>query len=294
MEIPANKEATDRVIPNWSMDSAKLILSDFSSPQFKENENTNKRFRILVADRNPDFLYVLKNNLKDKYSVSICSDGKDALRIIEDKFIDLIVADINISRLNGFELCNNLKKHPKYKHIPIILMWSEASRDNKIRSFKLNADSYIEKPFHPDEFLLLTNSLLYNRELQRKHNLEMGTIELKTNVNSREQSFIKEVYRIINENLSNPEFNVLVLAKILKISRTKLYLRLKELTDLSPTELILKFKMEHSKELLGNYLVSVNELALKLGYNSANYFSKQFKEYYGMTPTQYRNEKGVL
>lgn len=291
--IPTNKDATIQYVQNIDLETTKQILNDFVLPQFEteNNHNNNHHLNVLIADNNADFTFALANKLKNKYLVNFSTDGRMAMQIIESKFIDIVIANINLPWINGFELCNSIKNHPKLKHIPVILMSSETSIQNKIKSYKLNADGYLEKPFHIDELLLRINSLLQNKESLRDYFRQVASLEIKQGATTKEESFVKEVNKIISDNLSNPDFNTTSLAKILKISHTKLYIRTKEVANLCPSLLIVKYKMEYSKQLLNDHSISIKEIADQLGYNSSNYFSKQFKAFYNISPTQYRDGK---
>lgn len=278
---------------SYEPNSSKLLLQDFETPTLENYDNATNphKLKALVVEYDLDFAYILKNKLEKHYNVTIVENGRLAYNALETSFYDIIISNINIDQLSGFELCTKVKNHPNYKHIPVILISNKNSTEDKIQSFKLNANGYIEKPFYIDELILKANSLLTNKESLRNYYGKMTNIEIKEKANTKEEHFIAQLNDIISKNLASPEFNVTSIAKQLHISRTQLYLQTKEIAGISPSELVIKRRMERSKELLSDYNNSISDVAYQLGYNSANYFSKQFKSYFNKTPKQFRSNK---
>ncbi|SDK56358.1 Signal transduction histidine kinase [Pedobacter sp. ok626] len=267
-----------------------VLYSDPVNVNLQSNTQGHTHKVLLVEDHS-ELADLFKNKLKALYHVVITHNGKEALDYIRSQQVDLVISDIMMPVMDGYELCDHLKSNPKTKHIPVILMTSYDNIQNKIKSYELSADGYINKPFSTSELLAKISSLLKNKATLRNYYSHQEPLRLKEEANSQEESFILKVQQIIVDNISSNDFSVNQLAHKMRISRTQLYLQVKKTTEISPTDFIIKVKLDYGKSLLKKQSLSISEIAYKLGYSNSNYFSKQFKDFFGLTPSQYRKSK---
>ncbi|WP_223585091.1 response regulator [Sphingobacterium sp. GVS05A] len=267
-----------------------VIYTDNSQLRFDVPPESNTH-KILLVEDHTDLAELFKNKLLESYHVIIAHNGQEALEYIRNNPIDMVISDIMMPIMDGYELCKHLKSNPKTKHIPIILMTSYDTIANKIKSYELAANGYINKPFSMQELLAKMGSLLKNKATLRHYYSQAEPLRIKEEANSQEETFILKVQEIIVRNIAENNFSVHQLAQEMRISRTQLYLLLKKITDLTPTDFIIKVKLDYAKTLLKDPSFSISEIAYKLGYSNANYFSKQFKDFFGITPSHYRKAK---
>ena len=284
METSYTKNTAD-IISNTIYDM-NMINSQKTDANVPFNENGE--FTIIVVDDNPEISHLLKSKLKENYKVKRASNGIDALEIIQNYNIDVIVSDIIMPKMNGYELCMRIKNDDNLKHIPIILMTSESSKESQIKSLKVGADDYINKPFSIEELNLRIQNLLNSKKSMKEYYSSISSISIETNTSNKDETFIKQLNGLIIDNLKENDITVDFIAEHMNISRTQLYLRLKSITDMSATAYVNNIKINIAKEKLINEDLTVAEIAWELGFNSPNYFSKTFKKYVGMTPAEYK------
>lgn len=194
-------------------------------------------------------------------------------------------------QLSGLEICKQLKSHIETSHIPIILITALASAEQNIEGLKYGADDYITKPFDMEMLLLKCNNLVRSRKkLQYKFQNETSNEPVSLATNILDQKIIDKSIAYINNNLSNENFDINQWAKELNMGRTKLFNKIKAITGLTPNEFILTLKMKKAAAMLKDQPeATITEIAYQLGFSSAGYFGKCFKEAYGVTPINYRN-----
>ena len=206
---------------------------------------------------------------------------------------DIILSDVMIPRVSGLDICKKLKSRADTSHIPILLITARSSLKQNMEGLQYGADDYIVKPFNIELLLLKCNNLVKSRkDLQTKYQRINPTIENgKTSIttNSIDQLFLKKAMAIVETNLTNTDFDISSWAKELNIGRSKLFQKIKEITGHTPNEYIIIIKMKKATVLLKeDPNMTVAEVAYQTGFSSPGYFSKSFKEYYGITPLQYR------
>jgi DNA-binding response OmpR family regulator len=280
-----NKLKHKITIPKTLNNSPIDLYKDLSK---SDNKNNFEKPKLLIVDKDNNYIMSLKLNLNKHYRVYHTSSGTIALDHIKNKMIDFVITDIDTKDIGGFELCTTIRNHPKFKHLPIIISSISNSIDNKIKTYDLSANFYIQKPFHIEELINKIKSIEKNKTSLKSHLSNINSIETIEKTSNKQEVFISEMKEIILENLSNQEFGVISLAQKMKISRTQLYMQCKEITNITPSELITNIKLKHAKIMLNDHKLTISEIAYKLGYNSANYFGKQFKNHFGKTPREYR------
>lgn len=248
---------------------------------------TNNKPTILVADDHLEILNFISDDLSDEYHVVKATDGKKALEQLTHQDVDLIVSDVMMPGIDGFELCAQLKDNVQYKHIPFIILTAKNSLQSKIEGLEYGADAYIEKPFSPSFLQAQIASLLRNRRNVQAHYRETATVPLAvepTGFNKSDQDFLNKLNSFILKNINEQGLCVDFLADRMHMSRPTLYRKIKMLSDLSPNELINLTRLKKAAILLqeGNY--KVYEISSMVGFSSSSHFIRNFQKQFGVSP----------
>lgn len=279
-----NVNNTKDIIDNTLYDMRNLV------PICNEESNQENigKYSILVIDSDADLSHILKAKLKGSCNVKRVRNSLEALDGIVNNKTDLIICDTFMPGINGYDLCMKVKNNPQTRHIPIILIVLENTEESKLKGFQVGADGILVKPFSIQELILRINNILKSKKTIREYYESIDVKGESCGISNRGEAFVSEITRIIKENVSEQNLNVDFLAYNMKISRTKLYMNLKNLTGLSTTEFINKVKIDLAKEIMESNEITIKELSWRLGYNSTNYFSKMFKKYTGKNPSDYK------
>lgn len=201
---------------------------------------------------------------------------------------DLVISDIVMPIMNGFELLHKIKRTPQIGYLPVILLTSQTELENKIKGYKERADAFLPKPFNIDELIILCTNLIENRILikSRYNNLEkdIKPIDIKAN----DELFLERLVKVINENLSDVDFTIENLAEEIGISRVQLHRKLKDLMGVSTSEFIRNLRLKQATILLKENKVNISQIAYAVGFSNPILFSSAFKKTYGCTPKEYR------
>ena len=247
---------------------------------------------ILLVDDNEDILDFLSSDLCDKYQVFTAFNGKEALEILNKDIVHLIISDVMMPVMGGFQLCREIKTNVDYSHIPVILLTAKNTLQSKIEGLEHGADAYIEKPFSPEYLHVQIANLLINRNKIKEHFANSPLAHISSMANSKaDEEFLEQLNNIIYENIDNSALDVEQLAKKMNMSRPTFYRKIKVVSDLTPNELINLARLKKAAELLaeGNY--KIYEVAEKVGYNSQTNFGRSFVKQFGMSPSFYQNMK---
>jgi len=265
-----------------------LTSSEIPKKEFKDK--TKPDFKVLVVDDNTAVRDLLKLQLESKYELSFANDGQSALGKTMTFVPDLIISDIMMSGMDGFELCQTLKTDIQTSHIPIILLTSKANQQSIIKGLKSGADIYLKKPFDHEELLINIQNLINSRKkLQQKYKGLFS--KTGSTANSKEDDFILEFKRIVLKNLDNSSFNITQLCKELRLSRAGLHNKIKALTGMSTSNYINHIKIYKAKELLEEHKTyNISETSYKVGMTNTNYFSRLFHKEFGMSPSEYKDQ----
>jgi signal transduction histidine kinase/DNA-binding response OmpR family regulator/ligand-binding sensor domain-containing protein len=257
-------------------------------------EQEHDRQRIIVIEDNNDLRNYLCANLEKDYSVISTENGKEGLNLCLTLVPDLVITDIMMKDLDGIALCEKLKNDERTSHIPVIMLTARSTMDDKIEGLKAGADDYLVKPFNLAELKArILNLMLQRDRLKHKYSYLLN-VDLKENEKeSVDDRFMRKVITILNENIHNFDFNVKVLQGKTGMSRTHLFRKLKVLTGLGPVTLIRKLRMEKAAMLLLNKSGNITEISNSVGISNPSYFTRCFKEHFGMTPKEYQVSKGV-
>lgn len=300
---------TVKSIPGeWTTFQIKLPISkDFYTTAEREKQETSgkpisvpvneqtdisvrkeKDFSILVAEDDKELLQSIEGLLSGYFTVFTASNGIDAFRIAKDHNPDIILSDVMMPGINGFDLCKKIKEDLSTCHIPVILLTVKVSKEDQMEGFNTSADAYITKPFDFSLLKVQIDSILQNRKRWiEKYKLYGSNIEEMQVRTNPDQHFLKEAITLIETNITDINFDVKELDAGLKISDSMLYRKLKVLIDMSPAKFIKHVRMQKARELLLENKFNISEIAYQVGFSDAKYFSSCFKKAFGMTPTDY-------
>ncbi|MDD6741237.1 MAG: substrate-binding domain-containing protein [Prevotella copri] len=250
------------------------------------SENTN-RPTVLVIDDNTDIRQYERTLLQDEYIVLEAADGKEGLAVALKEVPDLVICDVMMPVMDGLELTEQLKTNTATSHIPVIMLTAKTLEEHRAEGYEHGADSYITKPFHSKVLLARIENLLRQRQLLK--NLYQGTKEAEKEISEahledRDKQFLKQLQAIIQQNLSDSEFGVEDMGQQIGLSRVQLYRKVKAMTGSSVVDLLRKARLAKARRLLETRSMSVSEVAYEVGFSAPSYFTKCFKEEYGMLP----------
>ncbi|GAC1449295.1 MAG: hypothetical protein NVSMB7_11300 [Chitinophagaceae bacterium] len=244
---------------------------------------------LLLIDDNEEILEFIEHELNERYTVVKALNGRDALHILKEDAVQLIICDIMMPVMDGFELCKIIKTNFEYSHIPVILLTARNTLQSKIEGLELGADAYIEKPFSPEYLRVQIANLLANRAKIKEYFASSPLVHIKSMAYSRaDELFLEEINEAIFNNLEDTGLDVEKLANLVNMSRPTLYRKVKVISDLTPNELINITRLKKAAELLaeGNY--KIYEIADMVGYGSQTNFGRNFLKQFGMTPSEYQ------
>lgn len=253
-------------------------------------EGSERKMTVLLVEDNPDMNKIIKDKLSRLYKVRTSYNGNEAVDIIKTHIVDIIVTDIMMPFMDGYDLSKFIKSSRQYSHIPVILITSQASKEGELLGLSSGADAYIEKPFTFDELNLRITNLLNAKSNIREHYHNMNLFELNEKLSNKDELFIQTLSQHILDNLQNEDLNIETIAAQMNIGRTQLYNKLKKLVNLSPTEFVNKMKIDIAKHKISETDFTFAEISWQLGFNSPSYFSKTFKRFTGMTPNDFKRE----
>lgn len=289
-ELPLEQSSTEMghrpqiCLNELMLNDGDLILSD-------NDKFDTSSYVALVVDDNQDLTNFLVKSLKNYFKhIYVASDGKEALLLARNHNPDIIISDVMMPRMNGYELCKSIKEDITVSHISIILLTARDDKQSLLSGYKNGADGYITKPFEIDMLLALIRNRLKNREYSRKKYMNLGLIPTpeESTFSQTDEAFLLRLNKVIVENLDNPELNTPYLCQEIGMGKTSLYKKLKTLTNMGSNEYINKFRMEKAISLIVNSDTSITEIAEAVGFNNPRYFSTAFKLYTEETPTQYK------
>lgn len=259
----------------------------------EEEKNTDERPTILIVDDNDDFRLFMKDSLKAEYIIKEASDGIQAWALIPSLQPDIIVSDVMMPEMDGNELCKLVKTDIRTSHIPLILLTARSAEEQKLQGLENGADDYITKPFNFDILNLRIKKLLQLRQKRQenfKGQMEVNPSEIT--ITSLDEKLIKKAIQYVEDNISRCELSVEELSRELGMSRVHLYKKLLSITGKSPIEFIRIIRLKRAAQLLRESQQNVSEIAYQVGFNNPKYFSKYFKEEFGLLPSVYQEKEG--
>jgi DNA-binding response OmpR family regulator len=243
---------------------------------------------VLLIDDNEEILEFIEHELNERYAIIKALNGRDALHMLKEEAVQLIVCDIMMPVMDGFELCKIIKSDFEYSHIPVILLTARNTLQSKIEGLELGADAYIEKPFSPDYLRVQIANLLANRAKIKEYFASSPLVHIKSMAYSKaDELFLEKVNEAIHGNIEDTGFDVEKLARLVNMSRPTLYRKIKMISDLTPNELINITRLKKAAELLAEGHYRIYEITDMVGYGSQTNFGRNFLKQFGMTPSEY-------
>lgn len=270
------------------------FAENVTEPAVSEKDFPLKEYSILIIDDEKEIQSFVKSSFADVFKqIYTADDGKDGLMMVHQYQPDLVICDIMMPRMDGFEFCRLLKSDMQISHIPVILLTARDNPESQSTGYKLGADFYLSKPFDDDVLLAIIRNLLWNREQIKSYYRNAGSVTIvpkdQTFSNADEQ-FLLKLNKLIQDNVDNPDLDVKYLTVELGMSRASLYNKVKALTGLGVNDLINRMRIEQAMQLLAETDLPVAEVAEKAGFSNARYFSTSFKQFTSLTPREYREQ----
>jgi len=276
LKIPVNLEAEEENEEETDNSSHQNILSKKYCPT------------ILIVEDNRDMLKFIVDSLSDDYIVKKAVNGIEAQKVIASVNVDIIISDVMMPEMDGFELCDYIKSSSEYNHIIFILLTARNDLESKIKGLELGSDAYIEKPFSPHYLKTSITSLINNRQREMEIFKKKPFLPMIDNsIGKGDNDFINKVVEVLNENISDPNFNVEQLTEVLLMSRSSFHRRIKTITGMSPLEFMRIIRMQKAAQLIHEGTFRINEICYLVGITTPSYFIRLFQQHYGMTPKEY-------
>lgn len=245
---------------------------------------------ILIIDDNTDMLEFLEEVLGENYKLYLAPNGQEALAVLEEHVIHLIVSDIMMPGIDGFQLCHTIKSKIEYCHIPVILLTAKNTYKAHIEGLEVGADAYIQKPFSPQLLQLQVANLLKNRIKIKDHFASSPFEDVRVMAHSKtDEQFLKKLDEYIHKNIRDPNMDIDKLADHMNMSRPTFYRKIKSLSSLSPKELIDITRLKKAAGLIARNEYSLAEITRMVGYSNQSVFGKNFQRHFRLTPMEYFN-----
>lgn len=254
----------------------------------KEKQSSDEKPVVLIVEDHTDVREYIKDSLGDLYIIFEAGNGLEGLKLVEEEDPDLIISDIMMPEMDGLEMTRKLKSELKTCHIPIILLTAKASQEQKLEGLEEGADSYIPKPFNRRHLQIRVKKLLeLRKKLQETYRGHIVIEEQEGQISRMDRKFLNKISKIVEEHHDKEELSIEELSQIVGLSRVHVYRKIKKLTGMSVSEFVRSVKLRRSLELIKNSGKSISEIAYEVGFSSPSYFTKSFKDQFGISPTEY-------
>ena len=287
--IPFREVPVQEAAPTSSEELAIPLSIMFAEPEEAPQQETKPRgIKVLIVEDNDDLRTFMQFPLREKFDVLTAEDGVQAWEIIQKQMPDLIISDIMMPKMDGFELCRLVKSTYETSHIPLILLTALSGKAEQLHGLGLGAEDYLTKPFDMTLLTQRIKSIIRNRDIVREKARKLIKADDSGMVftNELNDKFVKKALLVVRENISNPEFGKDEFASAMNVSSSLLYKKVKTLTDQSPVEFIKTVKLDYSIELLQSRKYTITEVSILSGFASVGYFSTVFKKHFGKSPTE--------
>ncbi|WP_051538810.1 hybrid sensor histidine kinase/response regulator transcription factor [Prolixibacter bellariivorans] len=296
-----NAEAVDAQEPVDEVILSRQLQHILVEPKLSAEENGQEKIRtlealenklktVLIVEDEPDIHLLLDGILKDKYRLLTAFNGVEALKVLETEMPDLIISDVMMPEMDGIALCKQLKTELKTCHIPIILLTAKSSVTHRIEGLESGANSYIPKPFHRQHLEIRIEKLLEERERIARYFQQDNGMENLTQLSIAEedQQFIDKVMELIRQHISDEELQAVFLEKEMGMSSSQFYRKLKQISGMSPGDMIRSMRLKHAAHLLKTTSMTVTEVFYQSGFNNRSYFYREFQKMYQIPPKQFQ------
>lgn len=250
----------------------------------------SRNCKILLVDDDIEICRYIKSELSDWYRFVICNNGKEALNQLLSGDFDLVVSDVVMPEMDGITLLRNIKGNANISHVPVIMLTSKSEISDRLEGIKLGADAYLAKPFSLEELHLTIDNLIDNvRRLKGKFSgaLKQDDKVEKVEVKGYDEELMERIMKVVNENLSDSDFNVEKMCDEVGVSRTQLHRKLKEMTGVPTSEFLRNIRLNEAARLIRERKINITQVSYMVGFANNSHFSTAFKKYFGMSPTEY-------
>ena len=251
-------------------------------------ETESRKANLLIVDDNDEFRQFLCGELAEQYNIHQAANGEEALTVIAEQDIDLMVSDVMMPAMDGMTLCRRIKQDVNTSHVMVILLTARTAEESKIEGFRAGADDYLSKPFNMEMLQLRISHLLELRRQRNQDFLKGEDVEVEAvALNEIDQKFLRSAVEAIERHLSNEEYDIDALAADVCMSRSTLYRKLHSLTGQKPSLFIRAIRLKHAARMIKEGSYNLTEISTLCGFSSPSYFSRCFKAQYGIPPGSY-------
>ena len=297
LENDASVNRFHLMLPVGIITQEEKIIEKTENNDLNLNNNANEintGVTVLLVDDDKELLQFEKKILSDHYNILIAENGIEALEVLKQSNVNIIVSDIMMPKMDGLELMEKVKSEIEFSHIPFILLTAKVTNQSKVEGYELGADAYIDKPFSVDVLLARIENLLQSREKLRKSFLNNPFTGATTIALTKlDNEFIKKLNTLVQENISESDFNVENMAEHFNMSRASFYRKVKGVLDLTPNEYIRVERLKKAALLLREEDFKVNEVCYMVGFNSPSYFTKCFQQHFNILPKEFQEQRTV-
>lgn len=293
VEFPLDAQAyteTERVVQTTSPTDVDLVQLEITSLEAlaQPEESVVSDISLLIVEDNTQLRTLMEKIFNKRYHTYLAANGEEALAIVEEHPIDIVVSDIIMPGLDGLELCRRLKSNVNTSHIGVLLLTAKNSVDDRIDSYNAGADGYLSKPFELKVLDARLSSLIKNRQHKSERfkaapELSISALEFP----SLDEKFLENAIAVIEDHLSEPDFDLDMFSGKLSMSKSSLYRKIKSLTGMSPVEFTKNIRLKHACRMLSMQAGNVSDIAYSVGFADPKYFTSCFKAAFGVTPTEY-------
>jgi ligand-binding sensor domain-containing protein/DNA-binding response OmpR family regulator len=258
-------------------------------PATDEKQNTKI---ILLVEDNIEMLNFIADRLGKQFGVEVAVNGVEAMELLKEKNVDLVLSDIMMPEMDGFELCRSIKENLNYSHIPVVLVTAKNDLQSKIHGLETGADAYVEKPFYMNHLIAQLTTILNNRRREQEAFMRKPFLSVRhIGMNKADEEFVGKIIDIIEENITDSDFSVERLAENVFMSRSNLHRKIKALTELTSIDFIRLIRLKKAAELIQSGKYRTGEVCYLVGINSPSYFIKLFQKQFGMTPKEFARQQ---
>jgi signal transduction histidine kinase/DNA-binding response OmpR family regulator/ligand-binding sensor domain-containing protein len=247
---------------------------------------------VLIVEDNADMRNYIRSSIEDRFNIVEAANGNEGLEKALERIPDLVISDVMMPEMDGYEMCKKLKEDLRTSHVPVILLTAKADKDSTLEGLELGADDYVQKPFDMDLLLARCNNLIEQRMKLRERFKERFLLkEEELQLGNKDQQFMNKLIEAVDKYLDDPELSVEKLGSEVGLTRTALYRKMMALTGQKPTEFIRTIRLKKAAEMIKRDTASISEIAYSVGFNNPSYFSETFKKEFGVSPKEYKSGK---
>lgn len=300
IDLPINKEAftPDQIFEDHQItfDTSKNPIIDFSADipdvndDTEDNNNLDENaYKVLIVEDNVELLILMRQLLRQYYRVYVAQNGREALNIIQQKALDLIVSDVMMPEMSGYELTKAIKDDPKHHHLPIILLTARTQEEDEQKALLVGADEYLTKPFHLTDLKLRIDNIIENRNRVKAENGQSTIQESQPEIEKTpEELFVERARQFVLDHLEDEDYNREALAADMGSSSSTLYNKLRAINGMNVSAFIRDIRMQEAKRIATTTPdIRISDLAYRVGFRDPRYFSTCFKKHFGMQPTEF-------